>query len=195
MLCQGSSPTVEDCRFTDCFLSAYTPSGAGLRNEAGSQPSVTRCVFEANSVNNTGTGGGMSNVESSPTITDCLFIGKDVVIAVGDDLDESIGRFRIDARFDPAAFPNGSATDPREVDLEMYLGVMLTLPFALTPDSVITVTGGVEAVGRAVRLSPTPLLLPCLAAPRDQSGARHRRSRATRASWPPTPVSTRPSSQ
>lgn len=45
--------------------------GAGMYNGAGSDPTVTNCIFEGNYA--VYSGGGMYNRDSSPTVIDCVF--------------------------------------------------------------------------------------------------------------------------
>ena len=65
----GASPTVTNCVFTANTSSSFA---GGMLNISGSNPTVTNCVFTDNSA---GThGGGMMNFSSSsPTVTNCLF--------------------------------------------------------------------------------------------------------------------------
>ncbi|MBN2209794.1 MAG: hypothetical protein JW709_00210, partial [Sedimentisphaerales bacterium] len=63
------------------YVSAYKYRyGGGLFNSS-SNPTVTNCIFTANSV--TGDGGGMYNTQSSPTITACNFIENSASFAGG----------------------------------------------------------------------------------------------------------------
>ncbi|MHC4908811.1 MAG: LamG-like jellyroll fold domain-containing protein [Planctomycetota bacterium] len=79
MIVQGSSPTIEDCVFTDCVVISHPSNpdsrGAGL-HLIESQSSITRCVFDGNSTFGSSFnafGGGMATDWSSPTVTDCVF--------------------------------------------------------------------------------------------------------------------------
>jgi len=49
--------------------------------------------------------------------------GVSKVIAVGDTLKEAVGRFKLEAKFDGALFPDGVATLPRTLDLAVSVGV------------------------------------------------------------------------
>ena len=48
--------------------------------------------------------------------------GLERQLAVGNDLQESVGRFLMDIRFDSSAFPDGKNTEPRTLDLDIFVG-------------------------------------------------------------------------
>lgn len=102
LLINGSSPTIDNCilignaadvgggiaalgasaspLITGCTLTenAAEESGGGMYN-LNSSPTVQDCIFEGNWADFSG-GGGMSNNESSVvTVTDCVFIGNSAV--------------------------------------------------------------------------------------------------------------------
>lgn len=68
MSCNGTSPTVTNCVFSDNTASS---SGGGMRVFNAGSPAVTGCVFVGNLAD---LGGGVSSEGSTTTITDCLFI-------------------------------------------------------------------------------------------------------------------------
>jgi hypothetical protein len=72
-----SSPTMTDCSFSN--NKAY--SGGGMYNYRSSSPMLTNCVFSGNSASHSG--GGMFNVESSPIATGCIFEGNTVTLHGG----------------------------------------------------------------------------------------------------------------
>ncbi len=49
-------------------------------------------------------------------------VGPTETIVVGDQRQGSIGRFRLEANFDGTLFPDGSATLPRTLDLDIAVG-------------------------------------------------------------------------
>jgi parallel beta-helix repeat protein len=64
----GSSPTLEDCTFSG---NAATLAGGGMRNKNGSSPTLEGCTFSGNSAQY---GGGMQNYKDCcPMLTDCAF--------------------------------------------------------------------------------------------------------------------------
>jgi parallel beta-helix repeat protein len=65
----NSSPTLENCTFTD-NTAANLGKGGGMYN-SGSDPTLTNCTFTSNTADEYG--GGMYNLGSSPTLTDCTF--------------------------------------------------------------------------------------------------------------------------
>ncbi len=65
----GSSPTIMNCTFTS--NRATTSNAGGMRNWASSSPFISYCTFESNSAG--GSGGGIVNNSSAPTITNCTF--------------------------------------------------------------------------------------------------------------------------
>jgi parallel beta-helix repeat protein len=68
---EGQSSILDGFTITN----GYTPAdsmGGGIRCE-GSSPTITNCTFVGNSA---GWGGGLYNYESSPTVTDCTFKGN-----------------------------------------------------------------------------------------------------------------------
>ena len=67
----GSSPVLRDCTFSD-NVAGY--AGGGMSNWEYSTPSLTNCIFRANSA---GSGGGMHNGSvSDATLTNCTFTGN-----------------------------------------------------------------------------------------------------------------------
>jgi hypothetical protein len=71
----SSSPTVTDCVFT----ANTAPFGGGMFN-VNSSPTVTNCTFSDNTALN---GSGMCNVNSQPTLTDCTFTGNGATVNPG----------------------------------------------------------------------------------------------------------------
>ena len=67
---QNSNPTVSACTFTGNVAADY---GGGMCNRSGSHAQVSGCTFGDNQAEY---GGGMSNAESDPRITDCVFSGN-----------------------------------------------------------------------------------------------------------------------
>jgi hypothetical protein len=95
----GSSPTINNCTFTDnngyygsgmfnisvsnptlnnCVFSGNSADeGGGMFNHSASNPTLNNCAFSGNAVSYNG--GGMCNsMTSNPTITNCIFIGNSV---------------------------------------------------------------------------------------------------------------------
>lgn len=71
MLNGGGSPTINDCVF---LRNSATTTGGGISNRVYASPTVTGCVFRANTANG---GGGMMNfAASNPVVTRCEFIGN-----------------------------------------------------------------------------------------------------------------------
>jgi low-density lipoprotein receptor class B/polymorphic membrane protein len=67
----GSSPVLRNCTFSD-NVAGY--AGGGMSNWEYSTPSLTNCIFRANSA---GSGGGMHNGSASDaTLTNCTFTGN-----------------------------------------------------------------------------------------------------------------------
>ncbi len=66
ILCDGSSPTITNCTFSDNTAEEY---GGGIFC-AFSSPTITNCTFSGNVAHY---GGGIFCVHSSPTITNCTF--------------------------------------------------------------------------------------------------------------------------
>ncbi len=82
----GAAPLVMDCLFTLNTVNldggggtALTNSNGGGMSNTNSSPVVTRCVFSLNFANKDG--GGMHNYMSSPTVIDCQFESN----SAGDD--------------------------------------------------------------------------------------------------------------
>ena len=75
----GTVVTCDSAEGPDSVLEGFTitggdaTSGGGMRN-INSSPTVTNCTFSGNTA--TSTGGGMVNVDSSPTVTNCTFTGN-----------------------------------------------------------------------------------------------------------------------
>jgi len=69
--CDGSSPTLTNCRFSD---NQASEDGGGMLN-FGSNPTLTNCTFTGNSAGAVG-GGGMFNMFSGPTLVNCTFAGN-----------------------------------------------------------------------------------------------------------------------
>ncbi|MHC5185349.1 MAG: right-handed parallel beta-helix repeat-containing protein, partial [Planctomycetota bacterium] len=69
----SSSPTVEDCIFSDNMA---LRDGAGMFNYFMSNPTLTGCTFSGNVSGTLNDGGGMYNMQSNPILTDCTFIGN-----------------------------------------------------------------------------------------------------------------------
>ena len=65
-------PTVANCIFKDNFAI----DGGAVYNAAGSTPALSSCRFVNNAVSEFGMGGGMLNIQSSPSVTDCTFSGN-----------------------------------------------------------------------------------------------------------------------
>jgi parallel beta-helix repeat protein len=74
MYCDGSSPTITNCTFTNNFAI----SGGGMYLTRGSAPSITNCRFTNNAANYRG--GGIYNIDGcAPFITDSTFTGNNAV--------------------------------------------------------------------------------------------------------------------
>jgi hypothetical protein len=72
------SPTV-----TDCLITANSAVlGGGMYNRISSTPEILNCLFTENLATE---GGGMFNFQSSPTITDCDFVGNEAEWGAGMD--------------------------------------------------------------------------------------------------------------
>ena len=69
MLNKGSSPTVSAC----IFVANSCTHGGGMCNYLNANSTVSGCIFTANSATGGGDGGGMANVNSNPTVADCMF--------------------------------------------------------------------------------------------------------------------------
>jgi len=66
----GSSPTITNCVFSD---NTATNNGGGMYNQVDSSSTVTNCTFSGNTATD---GGGMFNIQSTPTVTDCILWGN-----------------------------------------------------------------------------------------------------------------------
>jgi predicted outer membrane repeat protein len=83
----SSSPALRDCAFSG----NQAVLGGGMNNNVTSHPSVTNCLFTANTAGLTpasagdfGHGGGMSNAPgSTATITNCTFTGNSAIVGGG----------------------------------------------------------------------------------------------------------------
>ena len=64
----GSSPLVINCAFIG-NVAAVAGRGGAMYNVDGSDPSVTNCTFSGNTA---AEGGAMYNLQSSPTVTNCI---------------------------------------------------------------------------------------------------------------------------
>ncbi len=72
MLNKGSSPTVSAC----IFVANTSLHGGGMCNYLNANSTVTGCLFTANTANSAtagGDGGGMFTFSSNPTVADCMF--------------------------------------------------------------------------------------------------------------------------
>ncbi len=70
IFCEDGSPTVRDC----IFAANSAGHGGGMANgttSSSANPTVIDCLFIGNTAS--GHGGGMHNVNSSPTVTNCTF--------------------------------------------------------------------------------------------------------------------------
>ena len=73
----GSSPTVNNCTFSENTATGEISHGGGMYNANGSNPTVTNCNFSGNTSSRHG--GGMSNNHGSPTVTNCTFTNNSSV--------------------------------------------------------------------------------------------------------------------
>ena len=68
ILCSASSPTIRDCIIRQNLV---TGSGGGMFCDSNSAPTIISCRFEENQCGMLA--GGLEAIQSSPTITDCVF--------------------------------------------------------------------------------------------------------------------------
>lgn len=69
---RGGSPTVRYCT----FLNNRAKRGAGVMNQDGSSPRLLNCAFISNQAHDQGGGVGNRDAGTDPTLTNCLFTGN-----------------------------------------------------------------------------------------------------------------------
>ncbi|OQX20370.1 MAG: hypothetical protein BWK80_35775, partial [Desulfobacteraceae bacterium IS3] len=91
IFCEGASPTVIGCIFSNNSAEDAPPDtagrGGGMANYNNSNPTVRNCIFTNNSAMQGG--GGMMNAWSSPTVSDCVFENNSATLSSGGGMNNS----------------------------------------------------------------------------------------------------------
>ena len=97
--CFDSSPTIEDCEFTDNTADRDGGAICCVSSSSSSSPKIERCVFSGNTAEDDGGGLCAINSDSEPKVINCLFIDNEAENGGGIAIRESSGSSVINCTF------------------------------------------------------------------------------------------------